>query len=152
MQQTTGYIHLSLQGMGSGIVVKNQPVMWETQKMQAQSLGFEDPMRSEMATHSSILAWKIPWTEQPMGSQRVVSSWVCMHACATIYMEIWWCFLTVELSSFILLYWYKVAFFFGQHYFIYPTPVTPMLVSSDLSGLCDVANIRGQIAMKKRKM
>ena len=34
------------------------------------------------------------------------------HVCATVYMEIWWCFLTVEFSSFILLYWYKVAFFF----------------------------------------
>ena len=34
------------------------------------------------------------------------------QVCATVYMEIWWCFLTVELSSFILLYWYKVAFFF----------------------------------------
>ena len=68
------YIHLSLQGIRSGIAVKNQPVMQEMQKTQAQSLGFEDPMRLEMATHSSILAWKIPWTEHPMGSQRVVSN------------------------------------------------------------------------------
>ena len=41
-----------------------------------QSLGWEDPLEEEMSTHSSILAWKIPWTEQPsglqsMGSQRV---------------------------------------------------------------------------------
>ena len=46
------------------------------QKNQVQSLGWEDLLEKEMATHSSILAWKIPWTEQPgglqsMGSQRV---------------------------------------------------------------------------------
>ena len=43
---------------------------------QAQSLGWEDPLEKEMATHSSILAWRIPWAEEPgglqsMGSQRV---------------------------------------------------------------------------------
>ena len=46
------------------------------QKMQVQSLGREDPLEKEMATHSSILAWKIPWMEEPgglqsMGLQRV---------------------------------------------------------------------------------
>ena len=54
-------------------VVKNLPA---TQKTQVQSLGWEDPLEMEMAAHSSILAWKIPWTEelgrlQSMGSQRV---------------------------------------------------------------------------------
>ena len=54
-------------------MVKNQPVMQESQ---VRSLGWEDPLEKAMATHSSILAWKIPWTEepgrlQPMGSQRV---------------------------------------------------------------------------------
>ena len=49
--------------------------MQEMQEMQVQSLGGEDPLEEEMATHSSILAWKIPWTEesgelQSMGSQR----------------------------------------------------------------------------------
>ena len=44
--------------------------------MQIQSLGLEDPLEEEMATHSSILAWRIPWTEEPgglqsMGLQRV---------------------------------------------------------------------------------
>ena len=52
---------------------KRLPTMRETQ---IQSLGREDPLEKEMATHSSILAWKIPWTEEPgrlqsMGSQRV---------------------------------------------------------------------------------
>ena len=54
-------------------LVKNPPAVQETQ---AQSLHGEDPLEKEMATHSSILVWKIPWTEEPgrlqsMGSQRV---------------------------------------------------------------------------------
>ena len=53
--------------------VKHLPTLWETQ---IQSLGWEDLLEKEMATHSSILAWKIPWMEEPgrlqsMGSQRV---------------------------------------------------------------------------------
>ena len=53
--------------------VKRLPTM---QKTQVQSLGREDLLEKEMATHSSILAWKIPWTEEPgrlqsIGSQRV---------------------------------------------------------------------------------
>ena len=50
--------------------------MQETQEMKVQSLSWEDTLENEMATHTSILAWKIPWTEEPsglqsMGSQRV---------------------------------------------------------------------------------
>ena len=50
--------------------------MQETQEMWVQSLGQEDPLEEEMATHTKILAWKIPWTEEPgelpsMGSHRV---------------------------------------------------------------------------------
>ena len=45
-----------------GSVVKNLPTMQETG---IQSLGWEDPLEKEMATHSSILAWEIPWTEEP---------------------------------------------------------------------------------------
>ena len=56
--------------------VKNLPAMQEIQEMQVQFLGREDPLAKEMATHSRILAWKIPWTEEPgslqsMGMQRV---------------------------------------------------------------------------------
>ena len=56
--------------------VKNPPAMQETQEMRVRSLGQEDPLEEGMATHSSILAWRIPWTEVPgglqsMGSQRV---------------------------------------------------------------------------------
>ena len=39
--------------------------MWETQEMPVSSLGGEDPLEDERATHSSILAWEIPWTEEP---------------------------------------------------------------------------------------
>ena len=45
-------------------MVKRLPTMWETQ---VQSLGLEDPLEKEMATHSSTLPWKIPWTEEPGG-------------------------------------------------------------------------------------
>ena len=53
--------------------VKNPPAMWE---IQVQSLGQEDLLEKEKATHSSILAWRIPWTKEPgglqsKGSQRV---------------------------------------------------------------------------------
>ena len=43
-------------------MVKNPPEIWETC---VPSLGWEDPLEKEMATHSSILAWRIPWTEEP---------------------------------------------------------------------------------------
>ena len=54
-------------------MVKNLPAMWETW---VRALAWEDPLKKGMATHSSILAWRIPWTEEPgrlqsMGSQRV---------------------------------------------------------------------------------
>ena len=54
-------------------MVKNLPTMQETQ---VQSLGWEDPLEKDMATHSSVLIWRIPWTEEPgglqsMGLQRV---------------------------------------------------------------------------------
>ena len=49
-------------------LVKNLPTMWETW---VRSLSWEDPLEKGKATHSSILAWRIPWTIQSMGSQRV---------------------------------------------------------------------------------
>ena len=56
----------------------------ETQGMCAWSLSEEDHLEEEMATHSYILAWRIPWTEepgrlQPMESQRVMHDWVMVH-------------------------------------------------------------------------
>ena len=67
-------------GYWTGVVaqmVKNLPAMWETQ---VWSLGWEDLLEKWMSTHSSILAWKIPWTEEPgglqsMGLQRVKHNW-----------------------------------------------------------------------------
>ena len=64
----TGY---SLQYSWASLVaqlVKNLPAKWETW---VQSLGWEDPLEKGKATHSSILAWRIPWTVKFMGSKRV---------------------------------------------------------------------------------
>ena len=54
-------------------MLKNLPTVWETW---VRSLGWEDPLEKEMAAHSSILSWRIPWAEesgrlQSMGSQKV---------------------------------------------------------------------------------
>ena len=62
-------------------MVKNLPAMWETQ---VQSLDQEDPLENGMATHSRVLAWKIPWTEEPgrlqsMRPQRVRHDRVTEH-------------------------------------------------------------------------
>ena len=64
--------------------VKNPPAMWKTW---VQSLGWEDPLEEGLATHSSILAWRIPWTEGPGGlqsvqSQNVRHDWVTKHSTA----------------------------------------------------------------------
>ena len=51
-----------------GLLVKNlSPSMQEMQEIRIRSMGQEDPLEDEMATHSSILAWEIPWTEEPGG-------------------------------------------------------------------------------------
>ena len=52
-------------------MVKRLPTMWETW---LRSLGWEDPVEKEMATHSSTLAWKIPWTEEPGGLQSAAAA------------------------------------------------------------------------------
>ena len=51
-------------GLPGGSVVKNPPAIQETW---VRSLGWDDPLEKEMATHSSILAWEIPWTDEPGG-------------------------------------------------------------------------------------
>ena len=65
-----------LRGFPSGSAVKNLPVMQEMQEEWVQVLSQEDALEGERATHSSILAWRIPWTEEPgtlqsIGSHRV---------------------------------------------------------------------------------
>ena len=47
-------------------MVKNLLALQETQETWVRSLGWEDPLKKGMATHSSILAWRIPWTEEPV--------------------------------------------------------------------------------------
>ena len=58
-------------------VVRNLPVMKETQEKSVGSLGWEDPLEKEMATHSGILAWEIPRTEEPGGLQSLGSQKSC---------------------------------------------------------------------------
>ena len=68
--------NLHLTGGGASLVaqmVKNLPARWETQ---VQSLGGNDPLEKEMATHSSLRAWRIPWTEEPGGLQSAGSKGV----------------------------------------------------------------------------
>ena len=73
-------------------MVKNLPAMQETH---VRSLGWEGPLEDEMATHSRILSWRIPWTEEPgglqsMGSQKSWTWWVTniviliVHACSVV--------------------------------------------------------------------
>ena len=63
-------------GFPSGSAVKKLPAMQDLQEMHVLSLDWEDSLEEDMTTHSSILAWRIPWREEPgglysMGSQRV---------------------------------------------------------------------------------
>ena len=60
-------------GFPGGSVVKNPPSI---QEMRVRSLDWEDSLEEEMATHSSILAWEIPWTEEPGGLQSMGSQTV----------------------------------------------------------------------------
>ena len=56
-------------GFPGGLLVKNPPAMQKPQEMRVQSLGWENPLEEGMATHYSILAWRISWTEEPGGLQ-----------------------------------------------------------------------------------
>ena len=60
-------------------MVKNLPAMWKTW---VQSLSWEGPLEKGMATHSSILAWRVPWTEEPGRlhiDHRVIKSWTLLN-------------------------------------------------------------------------
>ena len=86
------YMH---NGFPDGSEVKNLPVMQKMQEIRVQSLGWEDPLEEDMVTNSSILAWRIPWTEESRGlqaieSQRVRrdwSNWVHTDVCIAIHSE-----------------------------------------------------------------
>ena len=60
-------------GFPGGSMVKTLPAMQKPQDMRVRSLGWEDPLEESMGTHSSILAWEIPWTEEPGGLQSIES-------------------------------------------------------------------------------
>ena len=62
--------------------VRNSPVMQETQEMWVQSLSQKDPLEEGMATHSSVLAWRMPWTEKPSGLLQSIGWQSIMHAFA----------------------------------------------------------------------
>ena len=65
-----------ISGFPGGLAVKNPPAMQETQKTQVRSLGWEDPPEKGVATHSTILAQRVPWTDEPGGLQsRIAQSW-----------------------------------------------------------------------------
>ena len=76
----------TLQSMGSQRVRDDwaTELNWTMRETQVRSLSQEDPLEKEMAIHSSTVAWKIPWTEEPgtlqsMGSQRVGHDWATSH-------------------------------------------------------------------------
>ena len=70
-------------------IVKNLPALWETW---VWSLGWEIPLEQSMANHSSILPWRIPWTEEPgglksMGLQRVRYNWATKHSGESLFVH-----------------------------------------------------------------
>ena len=72
-------------GFPGDSVVKNLPAMWETW---VWSLGWEDPLEKDMATLSSVLAWRIPWTEKPGGLQSTGShSWTQLRRLSSTYIH-----------------------------------------------------------------
>ena len=60
-------------GFPGGPAIKNPPAMQEPKETRVPSLGQEDPLEKDMATHFSLLAWRIPWTEEPSGIQSAES-------------------------------------------------------------------------------
>ena len=78
--------------------------MQELQETQVQIVGWEDPLEEGMATHSSILAWRILWTEKPgglqsIGSQRVGYDWSDLHARTYSHIKFSFCFENIILQQ-----------------------------------------------------
>ena len=99
---------------------KHMPTVQETQ---VWSLGWEDPLEKEMATHSSILAWKIPWTEEPgrlqsMGLQRVGHDWATLLLRSPIRLKISSGFLVIFLI-FLLSNLYFFVYFMFVFYWVF---------------------------------
>jgi len=79
-------------------IIKHLKIIETLQETQVQSLGWEDLLEKEMATHSSTLTWKIPWTENPgrlqsTGSQRVGHDWLTWLTHSFFYMFLSYCWL-----------------------------------------------------------
>ena len=88
-------------------LVKNLSAMWETW---VRSLGWEDALEEDTATHSSILAWRIPWTEEPsglqfMGLQRVGHDWATKYTHTRRTFQVRWGSTGERLDMFILPNW-----------------------------------------------
>ena len=105
-----------------GSVVKNPPAMQETQETWFWSRSQEDPREKGMATHSSVLAWRIPWTEEPwlqsIGSQRVRhewSHWAHIHAHA------------ISLDSTYMCLYIYVSIYIYKMFFLISKPWSPMI-------------------------
>ena len=96
-----GKVYVLMLGFPGGLAVKNPPAMQETQ---VQSLSREDFLEKDMATHSRILAWRIPWTEEPGGLQSIGSQRVgcdSRHTCLDVPLS-FASFLSKEVSLLIL--------------------------------------------------
>ena len=101
--------------------IKNPPAIQEMQETWVWSLGREDPLEKGMAAHSSILAWRIPWTEhpgglQPMGSQTVKHDWSDLAHVQFQHVVIIWCFLIYRFtptSFFVCCCWQIHPLFYG---------------------------------------
>ena len=104
-------------------LVKNQPSM---QEAWVQSLGWEDPLEKGKATHSSILAWRILWTVQPMGSQRVGHDWATFTFTPSLKGILY------QLSYPGAVWVYLYTFFFSNRKYYYMLPQDPRLVSMGL--------------------
>ena len=75
------HLPLVLSIIGTSLVVQKVKILPTVQETRVQSLGREDPLEQEMANHSNILSWRIPWTEEPGGLQSMGSqSWTCKAA------------------------------------------------------------------------
>ena len=99
--------------------------MWETQ---VWSLGWEDPLEEGIATHSSILAWRIPWTEEPgglqsMGSQRLGHNWVTKHTYIFYSLECWSSENLCDLCP---------VFFYALTFLYFPSLLPKMIIFSRL--------------------
>ena len=96
--------------------LKRLPAMRETW---VRSLGWEDPLEKEMATHSSILAWRIPWTEEPgglqfTGSKRVGYDWATsLFWSEKVFISLWlsWCWVVFFFYDFLWNTWHKIKHF-----------------------------------------